>query len=542
MRWIAPAEKDVAAASLEKRLWEAADELRANSGLTSAQYGQPVLGLIFLRFADAKFAARQAELQKAATGRRGSRVDDAGSYHAAGVVYLPPEARFGELLEYPEGGRGGKSLGLAVDDAMRAIERENPQLSGVLPKTFQAFNARLLKELLKTFSTIPVDLEGDSFGKIYEYFLSEFAMAEGQGGGEFYTPTSIVRLMVEILEPFKGRVLDPACGSGGMFVQSARFVAEHRRNGNGNELSIHGVEKVDSTGRLCRMNLAVHGLEGDIRHGGEINSYYDDPHNAVGRFDFVLANPPFNVNNVDKDRLRDAVGPGRRFPFGLPKPDNGNYLWIQLFYSALSATGRAGFVMANSASDARSSELELRKQLVEARAVDVVVSVGPNMFYTVTLPCTLWFLDRGKPKDRRDRVLFLDVRHVFRQVDRAHRDWTDGQIGFLANVVRLYRGEEVDLTFGGGGANAKLREVFGKKAKYADVGGFCKVATIKEIEAQGWSLNPGRYVGVAPDEDVSDEDFKAQFEGLNEEFERLTAEARKLERTISKNAAEILGE
>jgi type I restriction enzyme M protein len=510
MRWIAPASKDTATATLEKKLWSAADELRANSGLTAAQYSQPVLGLIFLRFADAKFAARRAELEKGATGRRGSRVDDAGSYHASGVLFLPPEARFAALLEYPEGGKNGKSLGQGVDDAMRAIERDNPQLSGVLPKTYQAFNARLLKELLKTFSMIPMDLEGDSFGKIYEYFLAEFAMTEGQGGGEFYTPTSIVRLMVEILEPFRGRVLDPACGSGGMFVQSARFVSEHKK-------------------------------EGDIRHGGEINSYYDDPHNLVGRFDFVLANPPFNVNNVDKERLRDAVGAGRRFPFGLPKTDNGNYLWIQLFYSALSATGRAAFVMANSASDARSSEMELRKQLIESTAVDVMVSVGPNMFYTVTLPCTLWFLDRGKPKNRRDKVLFLDLRPVYRQVDRAHRDWTAGQIGFLANVVRLYRGEDVDLTYGGEEANEKLREVFGKKPKYADVLGLCKVASVAEIEAQGWSLNPGRYVGVAPGEEVSDEDFKAQFEALNEEFERLTGDARKLEKTIAKNAAEILG-
>ncbi len=457
------------------------------------------------------------------------------------MLFLPAESRFDGLLEYPEGGKNRKSLGQGVDDAMRGIERDNPQLSGVLPKTYQAFNARLLKELLKTFSMIPMDLEGDSFGKIYEYFLAEFAMTEGQGGGEFYTPTSIVRLMVEILEPFQGRVLDPACGSGGMFVQSARFVAEHKKDGSGSGgLSIHGVEKVDDTGRLCRLNLAVHGLEGDIRHGGEINSYYDDPHNLVGRFDFVLANPPFNVNNVDKERLRDAVGAGRRFPFGLPKTDNGNYLWIQLFYSALSATGRAAFVMANSASDARSSEMELRKQLIEASAVDVMVSVGPNMFYTVTLPCTLWFLDRGKPKNRRVKVLFLDLRHVYRQVDRAHRDWTAGQIGFLANVVRLYRGEDVDLTYGGDEANEKLREVFGKKPKYSDVLGLCKVASLAEIEAQGWSLNPGRYVGVAPGEEVSDEDFKAQFEALNEEFERLTGEARKLEKTIAKNAAEIL--
>jgi type I restriction enzyme M protein len=541
MRWIAPASKDTATATLEKKLWAAADELRANSGLKLAQYHQPVLGLIFLRFADAKFAARRAELEKTTTGRRGSRVDDASSYHAAGVLFLPPEARFGELLEYPEGGKNGKSLGQAVDDAMRAIERENPQLSGVLPKTYQAFNARPLKELLKVFSTIPVDLEGDAFGKIYEYFLAEFALAEGQDGGEFYTPTAIVRLLVEVLEPFQGRVLDPACGSGGMFVQSARFVAEHHKNGGGG-LSIHGIEKVDETGRLCRMNLAVHGLEGDIRHGGELNSYYDDPHNLVGRFDFVLANPPFNVNNVDKERIRDAVGAGRRFPFGVPKLDNANYLWIQLFYAALSATGRAGFVMANSASDAHGSEQELRKQLIETRAVDVMVSVGPNMFYTVTLPCTLWFLDRGKPKDWRDKVLFLDARNIYRQVDRAHRDWTTGQIGFLANVVRLYRGEAVDLTYGGEEASEKLREIFGKKPKYADVPGLCRIATIQEIgEEQGWSLNPGRYVGVAPGEEVSDQDFKAQFESLNEAFEKLTAEARSLEMTIAKNAAELLG-
>ncbi|MEO7327313.1 MAG: class I SAM-dependent DNA methyltransferase [Minicystis sp.] len=539
MHWIAPAAKDAASATLEKRLWDAADELRANSGLTSAQYSQPVLGLIFLRFADARFAARRVELEKTASGRRGSRVDEPAAYHGAGVLFLPAEARFTELLEYPEGGKNKKTLGQAVDDAMRAVERDNPQLSGVLPKTYQVFNARLLKELLKTFSTIPVDLQGDSFGKIYEYFLGEFASSEGSMGGEFYTPTSIVRLLVEVLEPFEGRVLDPACGSGGMFVQSARFVEEHKKNGKG--LAIHGVEKVDDTGRLCRLNLAVHGLEGDIRHGGDINSYYDDPHNMVGRFDFVLANPPFNVDKVDKDRIKDSVGNGRRFPLGLPKSDNANYLWIQLFYAALSGKGRAGFVMANSASDARSLEMEIRKQLIEARSVDVMVSVGPNMFYTVTLPCTLWFLDRGKAQSKRkDEVLFLDVRHIFRQIDRAHRDWTAGQVGFLANVVRLYRGEDLDLTYGGEEAGAKLREIFGKKLKYADVLGFCKVASLKEIEAQGWSLNPGRYVGVAPGEEVSNEDFKAQFEALTEEFEKLTTEARKLEKTISVNATKLL--
>ncbi|MBS2032896.1 MAG: SAM-dependent DNA methyltransferase [Deltaproteobacteria bacterium] len=540
MRWIAPPSKDASLATLEKRLWDAADQMHANSGLKGTQYSTPVLGLIFLRFASARFAVRRAELEKAATGRRGSRVDEPSAYHAAGVLYLPPNARFEELLEYPEGGRDKKSLGQAVDDAMRAIEGVNTQLSGILPKAYQAFNARTLKDLLKIFSSIPMDLEGDTFGKIYEYFLGEFAMSEGQGGGEFYTPSSIVRLLVEVLEPFKGRVLDPACGSGGMFVQSARFVAEHKKSGT-SELSIHGVEKTDETGRLCRLNLAVHGLEGDIRHGGEINSYYDDPHNLVGRFDFVLANPPFNVSGIDKDRLKDAVGPGRRFPFGAPNTDNGNYFWIQLFYSALNAGGRAGFVMANSASDARSSELEIRKKLIESGAVDVMVSVGPNMFYTVTLPCTLWFLDRGKGNTKRsDQVLFVDARHVYRQVDRAHRDWTEGQLGFLANIVRLYRDENLDITYGGEAARDKLAEVFGKKAKYVDVPGLCKVASLKDIEAQGWSLNPGRYVGVSPGEEVSNEDFRERFEGLIEEFEALTVQARKLERRIHEDAREVL--
>ncbi len=538
MRWVAPTEKDTANEVLEKRLWAAADQFRANSGLKAAQYATPVLGLIFLRFAEARFAHRRTQLEKGgASSRRGaSRIDEPKAYHAEGILYLTPNARFDHLLQLPEGG----NIGRAINDAMADIEKHNPQLAGVLPRTYQIFNSTLLKELLKKVSEIPIALDYDTFGRIYEYFLGEFARTEGQKGGEFYTPSAIVRLMVEIIEPFHGRILDPACGSGGMFVQSARFVAEHKKNPS-SELSIFGIEKTDETGRLCRMNLAVHGLEGEIRHGGEVNSYYDDPHNAVGRFDFALANPPFNVNAVDKDRLKDATGPGRRFPFGLPRTDNANYLWIQLFYSALNEKGRAAFVMANSASDARSSEQELRRQLIQARAVDAIVAVGPNMFYTVTLPCTLWFLDRGKKKTPRvDKVLFIDARHIYRQIDRAHRDWTEAQVGFLANIVRLYRGEEPDFTLGGEDAKSKLAEVFGKKPKYADVAGLCRAATLKEIEAQGWSLNPGRYVGVAPGEEVSDEDFKEQLETMNEELEALNAQARDLEQTIAGNVAEIL--
>lgn len=591
MIWIAPSEKDTANGSLEKRLWGSADQFRANSGLKAQEYSGPILGIIFLRFAEVRFTAQRAKLEKAsASSRRGSRVDEPAAYNAEGIIYLAPNARFDFLLNLPE----AANIGAKVNDAMRDIEKHNSQLAGVLPKTFNLFTSTLLKELLKKVSEIPATVDFDAFGRIYEYFLGEFARTEGQKGGEFYTPSCIVRLLTEVIEPYHGRILDPACGSGGMFVQSARFVAEHKKNPS-RELSIHGVEKTDETGRLCRLNLAVHGLEGDIRHGGQVNSYYDDPHNATGRFDFALANPPFNVNAVDKERLKDMVGPGRRFPFGLPRTDNANYLWIQLFYSALNNKGRAGFVMANSASDARASEQEIRQKLIESRAVDVMVAVGPNFFYTVTLPCTLWFFDKSKTtpspaasrhplpvgegrgegkQNRADTVLFIDARHIYRQVDRAHREWTPAQIGFLANLVRLYRGEALDFTLGGDEARAKIQEVFGERDRpgcngsasrrtdsakrvsretretaggtpalplqYRDVPGLCRAATLKEIEAQGWSLNPGRYVGVAAGEAVSDEDFKEQLETLNEELETLNAQARDLEQTIAGNVAEIL--
>src|SRR5579872_960387 len=303
---------------------------------------------------------------------------------------------------------------------MKAIEADNEDLKDVLPKTYNSLEKSLLVSLLKNFSSIPMDIEGDAFGKIYEYFLGNFAMAEGQKGGEFFTPISIVKLIVEIIEPYRGRIFDPACGSGGMFVQSAAFVGHHKKNVN--EISIYGQEKVAETIRLCKMNLAVHGLSGDIRQS---NTYYEDPLKSVGKFDFVMANPPFNVDKVDKARIKNDA----RYPFELPKADNANYLWIQVFYSVLSSIGRAGFVMANSAGDARGSELDIRRELVKSGAVDVVVLVGPNFFYTVTLPCTLWFLDKGKVRsDRERKVLFIDARHVFTQIDRAHREFTTAQI------------------------------------------------------------------------------------------------------------------
>ncbi len=506
---------------LEKRLWGAADELRANSKLKASEYSVPVLGLIFLRYADDKFAAVEQQLAGRVSRRRTIGPRD---YQARGVLYLPSEARFRRLLELPEGADVGK----AINDAMRAIEAKNPDLKDVLPKSYNRLEGSTLVELMKLMASIAMDIEGDAFGKIYEYFLGKFAMSEGQKGGEFFTPTSIVKLIVGIIEPFHGRIFDPACGSGGMFVQSARFVEEHRAS-PASEIAVYGQERIAETVRLCKMNLAVHGLGGDIRQG---NTYYEDLHRSAGRFDFVMANPPFNVDRVDKGRLRDDP----RFPFGMPKPDNANYLWIQVFYSALNDTGRAGFVMANSASDARGSELEIRRKLIEERAVDVVVAVGSNFFYTVTLPCTLWFLDRGKREtERRDQVLFIDARHTYRQIDRAHRDFTPAQGEFLANIARMYRGEEVEDLHGG----AELVVEKFPNGEYLDVPGLCRVAAVEEIERQGWSLNSGRYVGVAQREE-EDFDFVQRLEELNEELELLNSEARDLEDRIAGNILELL--
>jgi type I restriction enzyme M protein len=490
---------------VEKRLWSAADELRANSKLKSSEYSVPVLGLIFLRYADHKFTEAEKAIAKAATGRRQIGKAD---YQAKGVLHLPQAARFSTLLKLPE----GENIGKAINDAMKAIEDDNEDLKGVLPRTYTHLDNATLFELLKLMASIPMDIEGDAFGKIYEYFLGNFAMSEGQKGGEFFTPTSIVKLIVEVIEPFHGRIYDPACGSGGMFVQSARFVANHKRNPS-SEISVYGQEKTSETVRLCKMNLAVHGLAGDIR---ESNSYYEDLHKCSGKFDFVMANPPFNVDRVNKDRLKDDKA---RFPFGMPTPDNANYLWIQLFYSSLNESGRAGFVMANSAADARGSEMEIRKKLIESHAVDVVISIGSNFFYTVTLPCTLWFLDKGKKKTgRKDKVLLIDARQTFHQIDRAHRDFAPEQLEFLANIVRLYRGEKPEVS---NGSENLLKEKF-PKAKYFDVAGLCGVATLKQIEAQGWSLNPGRYVGVA-DRPADEFDFYGRLEALSEELETLNS-------------------
>ncbi|TXH13093.1 MAG: SAM-dependent DNA methyltransferase [Hyphomicrobiaceae bacterium] len=513
---------------VERRLWSAAEELRANSGLKSSEYSVPVLGLIFLRYADHKFAAAEKELAGKGTGRRAIGKED---YQAKGVMFLPKQSRFSHLLNLPE----GENIGKAINEAMKGVEAENEELKGVLPKSYNKIENSTLVALLKTFSQIEMDATGDVFGKIYEYFLGNFARAEGQKGGEFFTPETMVQLIVAVIEPFHGRIVDHSCGSGGMFVQSAGFVKAHNQNPD-EEISIFGQERVDETRNLCLMNLAVHALSGDIKQG---NSYYDDLHDCVGKFDFVMANPPFNVAKVDKENIKDNP----RFPFGMPKADNANYLWIQLFYSSLNAKGRAGFVMANSAADARQSEMEIRKKLLQAHAVDVMIAIGPNFFYTVTLPCTLWFFDKGKAKtDRKDKVLFIDARHIFRQVDRAHRKFSPKQVEFLANIARLYRGEKPEFVAGDDdeypGDEPNLKAQF-PKLKYVDVAGLCKVATLKEIEAQGWSLNPGRYVGVA-EKGEDDFVFAEKLEELNEELEVLNSEARELEERIAGNVAKLL--
>lgn len=493
-------------AKVRSTLWAAADELRANSKLTPVQYRDPVLGLVFLAYAENRFEAVRGEVEAKASARNPATAAD---YKAKSVLFVPDEARLSHLVGLPE----GDDVGKAVDEAIKAIETANPELKDILPRGYQKLERSTLIELLRLFAPLPTQLEGDAFGFIYEDFLSNFAAQEGKGGGEYFTPYSIVRLIVEILEPFQGRVFDPACGSGGMFVQCAKFVERHNDNPT-RKLSIFGAEKTEDTVPLAKMNLALHGLSGDIR---QANSYYEDPHGAVGAFDYVMANPPFNVDKVKKEQLAGD----KRFPFGLPKADNANYLWIQEFYSALGPKGRAGFVMANSAGDAGHSEREIRQQIVESGAVDVMIAISSNFFYTVTLPVTLWFFDKAKVGTaREDTVLFLDARHIYNQIDRAHRDFKPEQIEFLANVVRLYKGEDVETV---AGSEELLKEHF-PDGKYADVAGLCKAATRAEIEAQGCSLNPGRYTGSATVAE-DDEDFAIKLEELYEEFTLLSNEA-----------------
>ncbi len=450
---------------LESDLWAAADNLRANSDLKATEYGTPVLGLIFLKFADINYRRHEAAIQAEFEKLRGTRREM--PIHEIAILkcgfYLPEEARYRYLLNLPE----DQDIAKAIEHAMELIEKYKPELEGSLPKqeyhrlTRTEQMKHLPFQLLRQFDNIPDDSTGDIFGQIYEYFLGKFAMAEGQGGGEFFTPRSVVRLMVEIIEPQGGRVLDPACGSGGMFVQSAQFIEAHRQEleakGQDTSVFVCGQEKEGETVKLARMNLAVNGLRGEIKQG---ITYYEDQHNSFGQFDYVLANPPFNVDDVSLS----AVEGDRRFnTYGIPRNKtkakkseqgketvpNANYLWINLFATSLrepgngSPGGRAALVMANSASDARHSEAEIRQSLIENKLIYGMLTLPSNMFYTVTLPATLWFFDKGKTDER---ILFIDARNIFTQIDRAHREFSEEQIQNIAIISRLHKGRRAEFT------------------------------------------------------------------------------------------------
>ncbi|MBN9382739.1 MAG: N-6 DNA methylase [Chitinophagaceae bacterium] len=597
---------------LEDRLWQAADKLRVDSGLKASEYATPILGLIFLRFASLRYDKVKKEIEKEMSTHKNSRMQR--QRHEIAIekcgFYLPPEAEYEYLLNLPE----KEDIAKAIKVAMEKIELYKPELTDSLPKDeyfklVKPDDRSLPKSLLKTFADIPDDVTGDVFGKVYEYFLAEFALAEGQGGGEFFTPTSVVKLMVEIIEPYHGTIFDPACGSGGMFVQSSYFVDRRREelhDTDTKDLMVYGAERTPETVKLARMNLAVNGLRGEIRPA---NSYYEDPFGSYGHFDYVMANPPFNVNDVNLDKVKGQ----RRFnEYGIPQNKtknsgnkgkntntipNANYLWISLFATSLKPKGRAALVMANSASDARNSEAEIRRNLVQSGVIDCMLSLPKNMFYTVTLPATLWFFEKGK-KSREPKVLFIDARSIFRQVNRALREFTEEHIQNIATIVRLYRGEterftdllkkykkqatdfekqaaaqgktveklkkskpgsEKDLRRWEKEMEATEREyrvLHDKKlyyedhiqwlqerfpnGVYEDVIGLCKVATLTEIEEQDWSMNPGRYVGVVVEEDgLTEEEFRREMMERKLKLDNLDMEACKLIKSIN-NSFKIL--
>jgi len=431
---------------LENDLWASANSLRAYGGIKAADYAVPVLGLIFLRFADNKYSHYEAEINKEYNADKGTRLER--SIESIAITkcgfYLPDFARYDFLLKLP----GDQSLAKALFKAMEGIEQyQDEKFKDVLPKQayFEIEKKKddILPQLLKTFSDIPKDASGDVFGKIYEFFLGEFAMSEGQKGGEFFTPTSVVRFIVEVIEPYAGKIYDPACGSGGMFVQSAKFVQEAKHDLN--DIYVYGQEYMGETVRLAKMNLMVNNIRGEIT---ETNSYENDPYTGLGKFDFVMANPPFNVKSVKESTVKNDE---RFYKYGLPKNKgkntvdsitDANYLWVSLFATSLNDKGRAGFVMPNSASDAGNSEYDIRKKIVDSGIVDCMVSMPTNMFFTVTLPATLWFFDKQKVNtNRKDKILFIDARNTYHQIDRAHRQWKEEHIQNLTAIVRLYRGE-----------------------------------------------------------------------------------------------------
>ena len=441
---------------LEAELWESADLLRQGSKLTSSQYCMPVLALLFLRYAYSRYKMVEAEILQNRPSRGGRVMPvEPSDFAAKSALYLPREAQFDYLVNLPDNiidahlktkdGQDINSLGEAVNNAMQLVEDQSEQLTGVLPKTYTMFADDLLRELLRIFNNKTIDeVGGDIIGRIYEYFLSKFAKAVASDDGVFFTPKSLVKMLVNVLEPTQGVMLDPACGSGGMFVQTGDFVNQAGLNANTN-MTFYGQEKVEYNAQLCLMNMAVHGLNGRIISGDEANSFYHDAHNLAGKCDYVMANPPFNVDKV-KAESASAAG---RLPFGLPGVNqktkeigNANYLWISYFYAYLNDHGRAGFVMASSATDSANKDRDIREKLVRTGDVDVMVSVGNNFFYTLSLPCSLWFFDRNKNAEIRDKVLFIDARNYYTVVDRTLNEWTEWQLRNLRAIVHLYRGEK----------------------------------------------------------------------------------------------------
>lgn len=598
---------------LESELWESADLLRAGSKLTSNQYCMPVLGLIFLRYAYSRFKMVEAEILKGRPSRGGRVIPvEASDFAAKSALFLPKEAQYDYLVNLPENivaaglknkdGYTMTTIGEVVNNAMQLIEDQSEQLVGVLPKSYTDFSDEILSELLRIFNNSSLDeVGGDVIGRIYEYFLNKFAKNIASDDGVFFTPKSLVKMIVNIIEPKNGILFDPACGSGGMFIQSGDFVNQSGMNAN-STMTFYGQEKVEYNAKLCLMNMAVHGLTGVIKSGDEANSFYYDAHNLDGCCDYVMANPPFNVDKIKAETAESA----KRLPFGMPgvnkskEVGNGNYLWISYFYSYLNEHGRAGFVMASSATDSQGKDKDIRQKLIETGHVDAMISVGNNFFYTKSLPCSLWFFDKGKSERIKDKVLFIDARNYYTVVDRTLNEWSEWQLKNLNAIVWLYRGEvdkykalidEYCTTLGSdkpfeeqvhiisdkvkalraeakkaveGAKNREkkktqaeyddkiaditemliiakeanwLYEKFGE-GTYSDVLGLCKIADIKKIEEKGWSLTPGAYVGVAPIEDDG-VDFEERMAEIHKELLFLQVESNELMDVISKNMEEM---
>lgn len=557
---------DIELKNLKDNLWHSADMLRAGAHLAPNKYGQPILGLIFLRYADVLFKQHKAEIDKEYETLKGTRMERA--YKDIAVercgFYLPECAYFDTINDAPDDAHKA----VLVKEAMEAIEKGNPKLENVLPKEVYGQlvpeeDPELLSRIVRVFKDIPENINIDLFGQIYEYFLGNFALAEGQGGGAFYTPPTVVQYMVEVIHPVVGdkKFLDPACGSGGMFVQAARYM--HRHNATNQDLMrfrCYGVEKDPDTGKLGKMNLLLNNVRGEIT---EANSYYSDPYNAFGKFDYVMANPPFNVDEVLVSKVCDDA---RFTTYGVPRNKtksakknsdktetvpNANYLWIGYFATALNDSGKAALVMANSASDAGGSELEIRKKMMQDGIISQMVTLPSNMFSTVTLPATLWFFN--KQRTNKDEILFIDARNIFTQVDRAHRKFSDEQIKNLGIITRLYEGDSdafwqlVD-EYKSEGKQEEVDWLLERwpEGKYRDVIGLCKVAKITGedgIEDNDWSLNAGRYVGVVIEDDGMTEcEFRDEMLSLKADFSKLCAEAGDLQKEIEKNMVELFGE